>query len=181
MRLMLLFGLIFWFAGCAPKQPEPDTAPSPMTEEYLRTHMSIVHLPHLQRTQIETPPIRMSTVFAEANATLVIRPAIEVYDPPSVLKPKFHVIVSIIGYAWGEFDEAIDLQGKRWSVQPFTSSIRDGIYYETFTIPLEREWFAHFATGDPTLLLLGERELTVTIPAVYLQALSACFDEWKTP
>lgn len=172
------FVLILLIAGCA-KQPVPEIVPHPMTEAYLLKKMQVVHLPHLKRTKIQPPKIIQHVRLADANATLALHVVIEDFDDPKKA-PLYQIVGHLSGGTWGEFKHALDLRGQFWRVHPFTSSIRKGVYHETFYIVVGHEWFTHFAHNDPTLLLLGKtHELSITIAPVYLSAALTYYDRWR--
>ncbi|WP_345973059.1 hypothetical protein [Sulfurimonas diazotrophicus] len=173
-RLLPLL-IILLVTGCV-KKPVPESVPDPMTEAYLLEHMQVSY-PESNLVSI-VPPSRLSSprflgeraaISTTFTVQLTLDDAGEVTD---IIPTRYLLLFSLRATAWGGFKKAIDTAGKQHDVFPYTSQIRDGLYYDNFYISVPREWLEAAAQTEMTLLFLGPKgELTVSIPPVYPKAL----------
>ena len=175
---LLFFPLVIMllFAGCA-KKPAPEPVPFPMTEAYLLQHMRVKHDPERAAVSVTPPGILSPSRLADRNATLMSTfSATIVLDDrrqaSRVVAPEYLLLFSVRAAAWGGFTSALDTLGERHNVVPYTSYIRNGIFYDNFYITLTRSWLETAAGTETGLLILGPKdEISVTIPPVYPRAL----------
>jgi hypothetical protein len=169
--------IIALVTGCAKKPVPSEPVPDPMTEAYLLKHMRVTFKEDNLAVSIVPPSLLSQPRFLDGNATLSTtfdaKILLDSHREISQIKPpKYLLLFSMRAGAWGGFASAIDTAGKRHDVVPYTSYIRNGVYYENFYITLSRPWLERAKNTETELLFLGSKsEMSVTIPAVYPRAL----------
>ncbi|MHC3993797.1 hypothetical protein ACXWTF_03155 [Thiomicrolovo sp. ZZH C-3] len=147
-----------------------------MTEAYLLEHMEVSY-PESNLVSI-VPPSRLSSprflgevaaISTTFTVQLTLDDAGEVTD---IIPARYLLLFSLRAKAWGGFKSAVDTAGQQHNVFPYTSHIRNGLYYDNFYISVPRSWLESAAQTETALLFLGPKgELTVSIPPVYPKAL----------
>lgn len=161
--------LLALLAGCA-KKPVPETPPSPMTETWLMAHTKISPTGAEGGATITQPRLAQQVRFGEGNATVYTTLAVETATKKK--SDNYLLFFSMRADRWGNFTSAIDTLGLRYTVVPYTSYIRQGVYYENVFITLSGSWFESAGREAGTFLLLGpDSEISIEIPAVYPKAL----------
>lgn len=173
--LLLVLLFVFFIAGCA-KKTVPEPVPDPMTEAYLLKHMRVQYDAHQHYLEIAPPALtRLSPI---GDNTMTLQTTLSAQVPLSdsnqsrTDQSRYLLIFSTKAPRWLAFSRAIDTNGNRYSLVPFTSHIRKGVYYENFSMELNAAWIAHAAQKESELLLLGQsHESTFKLPLVYPAAL----------
>ena len=176
--------ILIIMSGCA-KKPVPETPPSPMTESWLMQHTKIVPNTAGNSMTITQPSFIQETRFGEGNATVHLTLAVDTHRKDDNRTDKrqedsYLLLFSMRADRWGNFTSAIDTFGRRHSVKPYTSYIRQGLYYENLFIAIDRAWMESAASEKSTFLLLGpDSEITVVLPPVYPSALMHSFRDYQ--
>ena len=174
----LILPLVFlaMLAGCA-KKPVPELPPSPMTEAWLLAHTKISANAAGNTVTITQPALVQQTPYGEGNATVHTTLAVETSaetgnDLERENSDSYLLLFSMRADRWGNFTSAVDTLGQRHSVTPYTSYIRQGLYYENAFIALSKTWLESASGENSTLLLLGpDSEVSIILPPVYPRAL----------
>lgn len=180
-RLIGIVFLLLLVGGCA-KKPAPPPPPSPMTVDYLLAHMQVKDHPAFSQTTIEPLPLVQHLRFHDANATLTAALIAQI-DTASrngshpCTPVNYLLLFTLKATAWGAFDTAIDTLGNRLRITPYSSNIRQGIFYDNFYLTLSRDWLEKAAKENVEILLVNKKhELGFTLPTVYPEALKRYID-----
>lgn len=163
-------------AGCA-KKPGPEKEPVPMTEAFLMKHTTIRHdeakgivtfrQHRLQQQSHYTEHSATVSTFLIANIPATLPKDDDVWDGE-----QFLIFFSVKDTKWGGFNAASDTVTGRRAVYPFTSNIRNGVYYENDYMYVSRSWLEQASKKETTILLLGsDSDISINLPPVYPRAL----------
>lgn len=168
--------LLALLAGCA-KKPAPEAPPSPMTETWLMAHTKISADATGERVTIIQPALMQQVRYGDQNATVYTTLTVETAagdhnGSEQTATERYALVFSMRTGRWGDFTSALDTFGSRHAVTPYTSYIREGVYYENVYVDLSEAWCASASRETSTLLLLGpDSEISIGVPAVYPKAL----------
>ncbi len=168
-------------AGCAGK-PAPPPPPSPMTADYLLEHMNVKQQPAFHLTTVSPLPLVRRIRFHDGNATLTVRLVAQVdtaerNNTPPCTPIGYQIVFGLKAPVWGEFDAAYDTLGNLLAVKPYRSTIRGGVFYDSFYVNLPKTWLDKAGRDNTELLLVNRsHELGVTVPSVYPEALRRYLD-----
>jgi hypothetical protein len=183
LTLLVTAALLSLLGGCA-KKPVPEPVPSPMTEAYLLEHMRAVPDPRLGWVSIAPLSVVQRFRFLETNATLVGTLTARVpgsLETPTCEKTRFLLFFSLRAAAWGGFRYALDIDGNRFEVEPYTSYIRQGIFYDNFFLEVPPEWVHKASQNDADLLLMDHgHDMGFTLPTPYAAALLHYLEKFCT-
>lgn len=154
-----------------------------MTESYLLSHMQVQYDAKQGVVMVKPLSIVSTPRFLDANATLQTSLFAEIpvdssKSPLEEKPPRYRLFLSMRAVAWGGFTRAIDTLGASHTVQPYTSYIRQGQFFENVSISLTRDWLEAAAGEEAELLIMGPKgEVSVLMPTVYPAALLRYVDE----
>ncbi len=174
-QIFLLFFSLLFFYGCTKEEslkPAP-TLPPEITTAYLSEHRIISYAPKFQEKIIATLPYEIKSFEESYLLYLVARLPDE--NSSSVFKatkPLYYLWLERRSDNWRDFTMVHSSIKTPLKIHAHYSAIRDGKFYEEYTINFTPEQLAGLQHSGLDLLLLNQHNLTsnISIPAHYIKA-----------
>jgi len=169
-------------AGCAEKvpQPEPKQQPVPeITVAYLVKNRIISDAPQFRAKVVATLPFEVIT-FEESfllNLTAQI-PESNTSDS----KPDYYLRFERRGHDnWRNYKWVISPQLEQPTLQASFSSVRQGLFYEDYTVDLNYQQLKQRSDQDLQLTFINKNHQSVylILPSKYLKAYIKIVDEYR--
>ncbi len=172
----LLFITLLIISGCTKaveKSPvEPVTLPE-ITTAYLLEHRIIAYEPKQHEKVIAILPYEIKTFDESYMIYLVARiPDSNSSNDLKEKKPRYYLWLERRAENWRDFLVAQTVALPPLKVDSHFSNIRQGHYYEEYTIDFRLERLAYVQDSDLELLLINQQHFTstITVPSLYIKA-----------
>ena len=173
LQYILLFIMFISLQACSQKHLEPlppQTEPPEITTAYLLEHRIISYAPQLHEKILSTLPYEMENFEERYRFHLIARlPDTSASDPAET-----HYYLWLVRYAdnWRDFTAAYSNTLGVLKIEPHYSNIRQGVFYEEYTVDFTLEQLKRLQTQGLSLTLFNNARLRseIFLPPEYLQA-----------
>jgi len=181
LRLLILFTLALLLGCSAEKRPQPTTTPPPeITADYLLKHRIIAYAPKFHETVIATLPYEIKTFKETYLLYLVARipdTQSDVLLKPA--KPRYYLWLERRSDGWLDFTAVHAPNLTPLTIASHYSAIREGRFYQEYTIDFTLEQLYSLQSSGLELLLINKdnETSTVTLPKHYIVAFLKMVEE----
>ena len=173
LQYLLLFIMFIFLQACSQKHLEPlppQTEPPEITTAYLLEHRIISYAPQFHEKILSTLPYEMENFGERYRFHLIAR----VPDTSASNPVKKHYYLWLVRYAdsWRNFTAAYSSALGELKIEPHYSNIRQGVFYEEYTIDFTLQQLKKLQKQGLSLTLLNNAHVhsEIFLPPEYLQA-----------
>ncbi len=173
---LLLFITLLIISGCTKDIEKPQAEPAALPEittAYLLEHRIIAYEPKQHEKIVATLPYEIKTFDESYLIYLVARlPDNNSSEKTNAKSPRYYLWLERRAANWRDYVVARSPNMPPVKIKAHYSNIRQGQYYEEFTIDFRLEQLSYVKESGLELLLINQQYLTstITIPSLYIKA-----------